>query len=107
MIFLADHDDKFPAVKGWKKALMPYIKNENLFHPEGVPYDKESSFSFNAKLSGKKATTVKDPAKTVLIYLGKNGKFTFNKEGKTVVSFTDSSTKWLTKNDVKTLNWNP
>lgn len=107
MIYLSDHDDKFPAMKGWKKALMPYIKNENLFHPEGVPYDKESSFSLNAKIAGKKATSVKDPSKTVLLYMGKNGKFTFNKNGKTVVSFADTSTKWLSKAEVKSLTWNP
>ncbi len=107
VIYAADEPNRYLWVKDWKNALARYVKREQWHHPSSVPHDAYSSFSLNEKLRKKNSSDVRDKSKTVLLYMGKAGKFTYNTNGKTVVSFVDTSTKWLTKKEVKALKWNP
>ena len=67
---------------------MPYCKSERLFHCQS---DKSGavSYSFNVNLQGLKASAVKFPAKTVMLYEGKGGKLEYRHDGKAAVGFAD------------------
>lgn len=105
MIYCADHNEIFPKKGDWKKELMPYVKSAAVFNPPGVKADPYSVFEINANLMGKAQTMIKDPSKTVMVYLGKKGKLSFTYDGKSVVGFADGSAKLITPKEAKKLIW--
>lgn len=107
MMFVLDYDEKF-ALKAaaYKKSIMPYIKNEGVFH---CPSDKSGaiSYSFNANLQGGSLGKVPRPAETVMIYEGKNQTLTFRHDGKAAIGFVDGHAKLVSKEGAKSLRWKP
>ena len=107
MMYLQDYDEKFgfkPAA--YKKSLMPYLKNEAVFH---CPSDKSGtvSYSFNASLAGRKMAQIGSPARTVMLYEGKDGKLDFRHKGFASVAFADGHAKLISATAAKSLRWKP
>lgn len=102
-----DRKEKF-ALKAasYKKSLMPYTKNKQIFH---CPEDKSGavSYSFNRNLEGISLYKIDKPAETVMIYEGKNQKLAFRHNGGANVGFVDGHVKWIPKEKAKTLRWKP
>ncbi|MBS1720226.1 MAG: hypothetical protein JST35_07255 [Armatimonadetes bacterium] len=95
-MYLEEHNDVFPSIKNWKKALLPYVDKEEVF---SAPPDKKGtrSWTYNKNVAGKSATQIKDASQTVLLYLSKNGQPDFRYDGKTIVAFCDTGAKAMTK----------
>jgi len=107
MMVAADNDDYFKVqANAWKKALMPYIKNEALFT---CPLDPKGtvSYSINPAMAGFNVVKVKDPAKTVLLYEGSKGKLNFRHGGYAAVAFADGHAKMVNAEQAKSLIWKP
>lgn len=107
IMFSADNDDILKLGSGtWAKSIMPYIKNKAVFT---CPLDKSgaASYSFNAELTGKNSAVIADPAKTVLLYEGKNKKLDFRHDGRATVGFADGHVKLVKKEEAKDLKWKP
>src|SRR5262249_12612651 len=107
LMFTMDHGDKF-ALKAafYKASVMPYIKNEQVFH---CPSDKSGavSYSFNANLQGVSLAKVSRPAETVTIYEGKNRTLDFRHDRKAAVGFADGHAKLISREQAKSLRWKP
>ena len=103
--FLVKSDEKYDFdTTNWREKIMPYVKSKELFT---APEDAEgtTSYSFNPNLAGKVIQVVRDPARTVLLYLGKDEKLDFRFEGKATVAFADGHVEMVGPD--KKLNWNP
>ena len=103
----ADHDDVFKVkADSWKKAVMPYTKNEAIFH---CPVDKSGavSYSINPYIVGKSPVQIGVPAETVLVYEGRKLKLDFRHGGRACVAFADGHVKMFTAEQAKTLRWKP
>lgn len=106
-IFATDHDDKIATTPAnWHKSIFPYVKNEAIFRAPGDP-KKGDSFNLNPAMANRVISKVKDPAKTVMIYQGRNGTLEFYGDGRTAVAFCDGSAKLFTPAEAKKLNWKP
>jgi prepilin-type processing-associated H-X9-DG protein len=107
LMFVEDYDEKY-ALKAdsYKKAISPYIKNDQIFH---CPSDDAGvvSYSFNPHLAGIKLAKVSSPATTVMLYEGKAGKLNYKHNGKAGVAFADGHVKMVAEADAKNLRWMP
>ena len=107
MMFVQDHDQTFalPAAT-YKTSLMPYIRNEAVFHCRG---DKSGgvSYAFNPDLAGVPFRKIPRPAETVLLYEGANRQLAFRHDGKAAVAFADGHARLITREQVRTLRWKP
>ena len=79
LMYASDNDDCFPKRPTmYRDALLPYLdkKDARVFT---APDDKPGTVSYrmNPNLAGRSTTAVEDPSRTILIYLGKNGKLDF------------------------------
>ena len=106
MVFCADYDDKLLLnTAKLKTKLMPYSKNESVFHcPDTAHPDP---YAFNDRLTGKTLASLSEPAKTVLIYEGSNGKLAFRHSGRAAIGFADGHAKLLNAEEAKNLIWKP
>lgn len=107
LMFLQDYDEKFKLQAAtYRSKLMPYIKNERIFHCPSDP-TQGVSYSFNANLQGIAMAKIKSPAKTVMIYEGKAGKLDFRHDGRASVGFADGHAKLVNKQEAASLRWMP
>ncbi len=107
LMYLQDYDEKFKLrADSYKAKLMPYCKNEQIFH---CPADKSGavSYSFNGNLQGVSMTALKFPAQTVMIYEGKNGKLEFRHNGMAIIGFADGHAKAMNALGATKLRWTP
>jgi prepilin-type processing-associated H-X9-DG protein len=107
MMLVQDYDEKFKLrADAYKAKLMPYCKNEQIFH---CPADKGGmvSYSFNVNLQGLSMASVKSPAQTVMIYEGRNGKLDFRHNGMAIVGFADGHAKAMNAQGAAQLRWKP
>lgn len=107
MILACDYDDIIKVrADSWKKAVMPYVKNDAIFHcpldPAGIV-----SYSINPLMAGFSTVKVKDPAKTVLLYEGSKGKLNFVHGGFAAVAYADGHAKMVNAEQAKKLIWKP
>lgn len=107
IIFSSDYDDKIATTPAnWHKAIFPYVKNENIFRAPGDP-KKGDSFNLNPAVANRSMAAIEEPAKTVMIYQGRNGKLEFYNDGRAAVAFCDGSAKLFTPAEAKKLRWKP
>lgn len=107
LMFVQDSDEKLAIrADSFKKALMPYSKNEGIFH---CPSDHSGqvSYAFNARLQGVKQAAIRRPAETVMFYEGHGGRLDFRHDGKACVGFADGHVKMLDAAAAKSLRWAP
>lgn len=107
MIYLADHDDRFSMnASKLKTTLNPYLKNDRLWTCPLTP-KAGAAYSMNARLLGKSAAQLADPANTVMLYEGAKGKLDFKHAGFAAVAFADGHAKLINAEAAKKLRWNP
>ena len=107
VMFLQDNDNSFALnADTYKKSIMPYIKNEAVFH---CPSDDSGavSYYFNRNIAGVKRASIASPTTTVMVYEGKDGKVMCRHDGLVVVAFVDGHVKALRPEAVKLLRWKP
>jgi hypothetical protein len=90
----------------FKAKLLPYVKDESTFtapdDPEGA-----QSYQFNAGLAGRKFQVIKDPSKTIVIFMGTPGKLDFRYNGRALVTLADGRTMSVDPEEAKSLHWAP
>jgi prepilin-type processing-associated H-X9-DG protein len=107
IMFTQDYDEKFKLKpETYKKSIMPYIKTEAIFK---CPSDTTGgvAYSFNSNLAGVSIAKLQNPADTVMIYEGKNGKLDFRHDGKAAVGFADGHAKLMNAEGAKKMRWKP
>ena len=104
--YAQDYNKYPPSAAGYKAAVFPYIKSEQVFH---CPDDSGGgeSYSFNTNLQGKNIAALNAPADTVMVYEGNGQTLDFRHEGKAVVGFADGHVQVMTREEAKTLRWKP
>jgi prepilin-type processing-associated H-X9-DG protein len=105
--FIQDYDQNFAFTQDrFKEAIRPYIKTEKIWTAPGDA-DGVQSYAFNPNLLGLDNGRVAVPSKTVMIYLGRDGKPDFRYDGKTVIGFVDGHAEILDAEQAKNLRWEP
>lgn len=67
--YVQDHDGKLPKAQGWTEALLPYVKDESVFHCPSDPSSARSSYSMNQRVSGLPVAEVsRSGSRTVLLF---------------------------------------
>ena len=93
MQYAQDHDQTFPPLEdaaAMKKAIMPYVKSESLFvHP-----NSKEAYQPNASLSGKKMTSLAEPATRVLGFEASP-----DANGRRAVLYADGHVKRIAESD--------
>ncbi len=105
MMYVQDYDDMLPRKSApYKAQLMPYVKNDQVFH---CPLDAPGalSYTYNSSLYATNIKTVKSPAQTVLIYEGKDMQMDFRHEGKATITFADGHVKQISPDEAKSAFW--
>jgi len=95
MIYQADYDDLFPYVESSqyvKQVLHPYTKNTEIFKSHNP--NRSGDFRYNVALGGILATEIENISRTVLFYDP-----TPWPDGMYLVSFTDSSSKFVSADE--------
>ncbi len=106
MMYVQDYDEVYPTpASKFKDNVMPYIKNEQIFHAPIAPPAETVSYSFNKSLQGVSLAAIDRPAETVMIYEGKDGKPEYRYEGKTVIGFADGHAKLCSADEVAQFVW--
>lgn len=80
IIYVQDHDEKYPAAERWVDAITPYLVGTSgthaereralasLFHDPTSPDSQKWSYAFNSNLSGLSLAHVDSPATTVCLF---------------------------------------
>lgn len=95
LMYSSDHNDMLPkTAAGWKASIMPYMKNERLFH---CPEDNSGKVSYfmEPRVAGKSMTSIAAPQATALIVEGTPAKTAFRHNGRASVAFVDGHAKIL------------
>ncbi len=71
--YVQDHDEKLPDADRWVDEIMPYIKNEAVFHDPSAPTGEKWSYAYNRNLSGVSLAQLDDPATTVMVFESTTG----------------------------------
>lgn len=106
---VADHDDLFPKNPSkYRAAIQPYLKKEDL----GIftsPSDNPGTLSYkmNPNLAGLPTADVAEPARTILIYLGRDKILDFRYGKRAVVALADGSARLVTLDQAGFLRWQP
>ncbi len=73
-MYAQDYDERLPIASNWQTDLVPYTKNERLFHCPEVPTGTEQStpvgtnYAYNSAMDMMKTKRLAEPAKTILTY---------------------------------------
>lgn len=66
MMYTEDYDRQYPPAGKWSKAILPYVKKNDLYN---CPADNgKNSYAMNRNLDRRKLTTVSAPAKMPLLF---------------------------------------
>lgn len=107
MQFVQDFDEKFAlAPEKFKESILPYVRTDTLWTAPGDEPGQQS-YSFNPHLANQKIDAFKNPAETVMVYLGKDAKPEFRYGGKTIIGYADGHVRALDAEQAKTLRWEP
>lgn len=101
LMYAAEHDDKFPTAGNFdqlKAEIMPYVKNEPVFHPirPGV------EFVWNRRVSGGNSMAVTSPAELPLIWESAP-----DERQMRIVAFADGHVKKMPDEEFQRLSLNP
>lgn len=104
-MFAQDFDDKYDFDGlTWREKVTSYVASLSLFTAPGDTGEK-TSYSVNDKLFGQLTTAVKDPDKTVLLYLGQKGQLDYRFNGRAPVAFADGHVEFVSPG--AKLRWDP
>lgn len=100
MLCNADHEDKF--FKGsLRGSVSAYLKRPEALNCPGT----HQPYMFNRKLAGVALTSIVNPAQTIMIYEGTEGKLRFDHDGRTVIGFADGHVKMMSKDQAAKAIW--
>ena len=106
LMYMQDYDETYPlSAQKFPDLIYPYVKDKSVFRSPLAEEGERISYSMNPKLQNKSAAAVKNPAKTILIYEGKDGKPLFRYDGRTVLAFADGHAKLMTQEEMKGSTW--
>lgn len=94
--YTQDFDETFPSHEEWQKEIQPYVHNTDILR---CPLDagNPNSYSFNKEMGNFLLAQVRIPARTILMYEGKDRKFEFRhqigEEKLTNILFSDGHVK--------------
>ncbi len=71
--YAQDNNYTLPDADRWVDEIMPYIKNEAVFHDPSAPAGQKWSYAYNRNLSGVKLAQLDDPASTVEVFESTSG----------------------------------
>lgn len=105
--FIQDYDQKYDFTQTtFKKAIRPYIRSEEIWTAPGDAAGAQS-YAFNPNLLGFNNGKIAEPNKTVMIYLGHDGRPDFRYDRKTVIGFADGHVEILDAEQAENLRWEP
>lgn len=105
LMYRADYKDVLPGKKSsYSASLKPYLPSANLFTCPQDPKGK-ISYTFNVQIAGLPAKSIPNPAKTVMLYEGKNGKLNFRHPKGAVVGFVDGHCALISQAQAGSLIW--
>ena len=67
LMYAQDHDEVLPDAAAWMDELMPYLKNDQLFHCPSAPHLKYG-YAMNAALSKRSMAEVAEPWQVAVIF---------------------------------------
>ena len=106
--FAGENKDRYVLTIGQlRQALLPKYPTVDVLL-RGAK-GEQAPISFNSKLSGVDRKKVRFPNRTVLLYTGKNGKLSYNRQGRAFVTFVRGFVVTLRPSDEKSLKllWSP
>lgn len=70
LMYSNDYDDVLPLTGQWMDKLLPYAKNDDLFHSPAIfmKNSAEYGYAFNSTLAGGLATNIVSPSTTPMIF---------------------------------------
>lgn len=69
MMYAQDYDEKLPPKDAkWMDVLVPYTKEEKVFHCPSLKSPDDFGYAFSSEIMGKKLEKIKEPAQTVAIF---------------------------------------
>ena len=69
MMYVYDYDEKLPPKDAkWMDVLVPYTKQETVFHCPSLKGPGEYGYAISSEILGKKLEKIKEPAQTVSIF---------------------------------------
>jgi prepilin-type processing-associated H-X9-DG protein len=95
IMYATDNDDRLPDASHWRSAVMPYVKNAEIFRCPTDTSGAVSSYRMNPRLSRLAMTAVREPANTAMIYEGDGNGFIARHNGTGSVGFVDGHAKVL------------
>lgn len=104
IVYSADYNDRLPNAN-WQKQLEPYTKSQRVFQSPMNSRERQSPYTFNSALFGKKLKSVTKPAETVLLYEGSKGVIAFLYNSRGAVAFADGHVKLVSKQEAVQLKW--
>lgn len=88
----------------FKEKIAPYAKDESAFTAPGDAAGTVS-YSFNSELVNLSLLSLKEPAKTVALYLGKEKQLDYRFGGKGIVGFADGHVELIDAEAARRLRW--
>jgi prepilin-type processing-associated H-X9-DG protein len=103
VFYVQDNDEALPP-SNWIPKLDPYFKKRGYLT---CPLDARGtvSYSINHAVAGRSSTKSSKPAKTVVLYEGRDDKLMFRHNGKAMVVFLDGHNEMIDANGQKELVW--
>lgn len=105
--YASSNKDKLPpSASKYVTDLKPYLRPGDVLC---CPLDAKgsSSYSMNVNLQGLSLAKITNPAKTVLLYEGKEGVLNFRHNGIAAVAFVDGNASIVNAAQAKSLIWTP
>jgi len=117
MMYIQDSEEKFPPCSGWQEALLPYVRNAELYKCPASP-DLEFGYAMNAELNEIHLALLDDPSRTPLFFDSSIGQTNASgvKEslcnpprhlGRNNIVFADGHVSQVKSDDVASLIWSP
>ena len=69
MMYVQDYDEKLPPTNTkWMDVLVPYTKNDKVFHCPSIKAQDEFGYAIDSHILGKKLEKIENPARTVTLF---------------------------------------
>lgn len=111
ILFTSDYDDYYDfsgkrsktQLGGWPTAVKPYMKSQDAW---SCPLTNENpAYSFNTNLLDASQSEIDEPARTVMVYEGKDQVLDYRHNGLAAVAFCDGHTKMCSPSGAESLIW--
>jgi len=115
LMYAADYDEVHPMADNWSDAVMPYVKNNQIFICPSAADQTQRSYAYNGGLDQTSARVIPQPALVAMAFDSQPG--TNLSGGQDLVvsrhneganfAFADGHAKWVKDTNQNTLAWDP